>query len=239
LNHSDRRLSWGELRNARDLGGLPADGEQTRFRAVVRTDGLDRLTAAGRADLLEYGVATIVDLRSEAELRQAPSPLGDLAGYRHLPFLDDAAIRYSRRFDSAVESYVWWAEHRKRAVAAILRDIASAPPGGVLVHCAAGKDRTGIVSALVLSIAGVDLETIAADYALSTPWLAATRDDEGVEAQPDAEERARLRRIYESRPETMLEFLSALDRRHGGIGGYLAAIGVGDDTQARLRARLR
>jgi protein-tyrosine phosphatase len=240
MNHETRRLAWADLHNARDLGGLPAAGGRTAFQSVVRTDRLDRLTEAGRAALLAYGVATIVDLRSTGELLAAPSPLRDMDGYRHLPFLDEAAIHHANRFESAIESYLWQLENRMSLVAAAIHAIAEAPPGCVLVHCAAGKDRTGIVSALVLSVAGVDRATIAADYALSTPWLDAARDgEEGLGAQPDAVERARLRRVYESRPETILGLLAAVDSRHGGIAGYLTAIGVGEGAQDRLRARLR
>jgi protein-tyrosine phosphatase len=206
----------------------------------VRTDRLDRLTDAGRAALLAYGVATIVDLRSENELLAAPSPLRDLDGYRHLPFLDEAAILQADRFDLAVESYLWQLENRAALVADILHTIAGAPPGCVVVHCAAGKDRTGMVSALLLSVAGVDRPAIAADYALSTPWLDAAEDgEEGLAALPDAANRARLRRIYESRPETMLGLLAAVDSRHGGVAGFLAGIGVDEGAQERLRARLR
>lgn len=237
-----RRLSWEHLVNARDLGGLPARDGRTRFGALVRTDSLTRLTPAGQAAMLAHGVTNVVDLRSRRELAAAPSPVRDHAGYRSLPFFDDASMAQPSRYDSAWENYLHWLGTQASRIAAIVRGIAEAPPGGVLVHCVAGKDRTGVVIALVLSVAGVDRDAIAADYALSTWWNEAVPDVESTEelaGTPEAAERARDRRIYYPRPENITGMLAELDRRHGGAEGYLAGIGVGADVRERLRDRLR
>jgi protein-tyrosine phosphatase len=116
--------------------------------------------------------------------------------------------------------------------------IAGAPEGGVLVHCAAGKDRTGLISALLLGLVGVPAVTIAADYAL-TAELLRPRDQEWLEHGPgERAEREALAARFAPTTEVMLEVLDGLDRRHGGVEGYLAAAGVSPADLDRLRDRL-
>jgi protein-tyrosine phosphatase len=235
---ANRRLHWDRLLNARDVGGLPTPRGATPLRALVRTDDLRRLTTSGRDALLAYGVATIVDVRAPRELRAAPNPLRDHPGYRPLPFMDDGSVGAPSRYGTAAENYLEWLDTFGAGIAAILRGVADAPPGGVLVHCAAGKDRTGIVIALLLSIAGVEREAIAADYALSAWWNENVDDEAEIALSPDAAERLRDRRIYYPRPENMTAMLAGIDERHGGVDAYLGTIGVPEDARERLRARL-
>jgi hypothetical protein len=188
--------------------------------------------------MLAYGVATIVDVRSPRELLAAPNPLRDHPAYRSLPFFDNVSMAAPSRYETAADNYLDWLASQPARIAAILHGVAAAPPGGVLVHCAAGKDRTGVVVALLLSIAGVDRDAIAEDYALSVWWNEAVRDDDEISAAPDAAERLRDRRIYYPRAENMARTLAEIDRRHGGVDRYLGTIGVGPDVQERLAARL-
>jgi len=234
----ERRLPWEHLLNARDLGGLPMPGGWTGFRAFARSDGPRRLTAGGQAAVLAYGVTTIVDLRSPRELAAAPSPFSGHPAYRSLPFFDDTGQAAPSRYETAAENYLEWLATQPARIAAILQRIADAPTGCVLVHCAAGKDRTGVVVALVLSAAGVDREAIADDYAESIAWNEGVRDEEELLTASDPAERLRDRRIYYPRRENMLEMLAEMDRRHGGVDRYLDAIGVGPAVRERLRDRL-
>ncbi|HYW25787.1 MAG TPA: tyrosine-protein phosphatase [Terriglobales bacterium] len=234
----ERRLSWDHLLNARDVGGLPTPDGWTHFRALVRSDDLRRLTPDGQAAMLAYGVTTIVDLRSPRERGVAPNPLRDHPGYRPLPYLGSESAGAPSRFETAAENYLAWLATRAAGVARIMHGIAEAPPGGVLVHCHAGKDRTGVVVALLLSTAGVEREAIAEDYALSVWWNEAVDDQEEIPGGLDAAERLRDRRIYYPRAENMLTMLAEMDRRHGGVDRYLDAIGVGPEVRQRLRERL-
>jgi protein-tyrosine phosphatase len=232
-----RRLTWAALLNARDLGGLPTAAGATPFGVVVRSDGLGRLTEAGRAELLAYGVRTIVDLRSETEVRAAPSPLRHHPGYRNLPFIDEAGLELLDRSDVAADTYLWQLESQAARVAAILRAVAGAPAGGVLVHCMAGKDRTGMVAALLLSVAGAGRQVVAEDYALSTAGLVPMLE-EALAAEPDAGRRARLRRAYAAPPKAIVRLLEDLDGRYGGVDGYLRWAGVDAETRELLGRRL-
>jgi protein-tyrosine phosphatase len=125
---------------------------------------------------------------------------------------------------------------RPRFVAAVAA-IASAPDGGVLVHCHAGKDRTGLVVALLLGIAGVGAADIAADYAFSgpnlAPSLAAWIDD-----ADDPEEREHRRRVGLAPEQAMLDVLETLERRHGGAVSYLTDGGLRERDLQRVRERL-
>lgn len=233
----ERRLSWEHLLNARDLGGLPTPRGWTRFRALVRSDGPRRLTAEGHAAVLAYGVTTIVDVRSPREVAVVPSPFAGRPGYRSLPFFDDADQADSSLYETAAENYLDWLATQPARVAAIMLAIADAPPGCVLVHCVAGKDRTGVLVALALAAAGVDREAIADDFALSVSWNEGTAEQE-IMTGPEAARRMRERRIFYPRRENMLEVLAEMDRRHGGVEGYLHTIGVGPDVRERLSDRL-
>lgn len=234
---ASRQLDWPDLRNARDLGGLPAADGPTRFGRIVRSDDLNGLTEAGRRAMFDHGIATIVDLRGPVERRLSPPALGDHPGYRHLSIVEDEALGSSSELGTVADSYIWMLGAMRARVGVVLHAIAAAPPGGVVVHCFAGKDRTGVVSALLLSVAGVTRDAIAEDYALSHQALRPLLD-EWISAESDPEVQDQMRRRFQCDPQTMTAVLEHLDQDYGGVDGYLAAIGVDASTQERLRARL-
>jgi protein-tyrosine phosphatase len=237
-----RRLEWEGCLNARDLGGYATlDGRETRWGAVVRSDSLSALTEAGQAALADYGVRTIVDLRLQSEIDEQPNPFAEPGehgiAYHNLSIIDPAAGFPPDTYTLA-ENYLWMLDRFGATVAEVLTGIARAPDGGVLIHCAAGKDRTGLVSALLLALAGVPEETIAADYALTAEYLR-PRDEEWLEHGPgDRAEREAQAARYAPTAEVMREVLAGLATRRGGVEGYLTGIGVNPADLERLRARL-
>ncbi|HKA49831.1 MAG TPA: tyrosine-protein phosphatase [Candidatus Dormibacteraeota bacterium] len=231
-----RLLDWPDLRNARDLGGLPTGDGHTRFGRIIRSDDLNRLTEVGRRAMFDHGITTIVDLRGPVERRLSPPALGDHPGYRHRSFVEENPDS-SRELGTVADTYIWMLDAMRARVGAILHTIAAAPPGGVVVHCFAGKDRTGVVSALLLSVAGVPRDVIAEDYALSRLALRPLLDD-WISAESDPEAQADMRRRFQCEPQTMTAVLEHLDQDYGGVDGYLAAIGVDASTHERLCARL-
>jgi protein-tyrosine phosphatase len=166
-----RRLSWDGCVNARDLGGLPtADGRVTRFGAVVRSDSPENLTPDGWAALREYGIRTIVDLRNDDE-RGVASPDGVRTVHLPLDGVDEDPA-FWERWGSGPQfgTPLYYRPHLDRfpeRSAHVIAAIAGAKPGGVLVHCVGGRDRTGQIAMLVLALVGVEPEAIAADYELS------------------------------------------------------------------------
>ena len=241
---TQRHLDWEACYNARDLGGLPTiDGGQTRGQSVIRSDILGRLTAQGRRALIGYGVRTIIDLRSPKEAQGEHSaftePTGDTdePAYLNLP-LEKYYPHVSELINKAAslaEIYCIILDHYPDAVVDVMRTIANARPGGVVVHCHAGKDRTGIVSALLLGLAGVPAETIAADYAESQIRLWPLY--EKIVAEVGGEEDPWLKPT--ATPETIHTMLAHVDTTYGGVCQYLEGAGLLPTEMERLKSRLR
>ena len=243
-----RDLAWDGLLNVRDLGGHPTEeGGETRFGEIVRADTVRRLSDEGWQAVLDYGIRTIVDLRTDGE-RQADPPAELPVTVVHVPFLEEdegvfkeveaAASSATDYADATRAVYLIFLERFRSNVAAAIAAIADAPQGGVVVHCMGGKDRTGLATAFLLRMAGVSIEDIAADYALSEERLKPRHDVWLAEAETDAE-RERLRRIAATPSDSMVGVLEEIERRYGSVESYLRAGGAPEDVGERVRARLR
>ena len=260
---------WIELEglaNLRDVGGLPTtDGGKIIPGRLLRSDNLQTLTPADIDQLLGLGLTDVIDLRSDYERQlEGPGPLSKAGVRLHhltlfrewragvgedkpdvrpevlpeeaLPWVD---LEPQVDLDNPVASvYFSYLVDRPDSVVAALRSVASAP-GAALVHCAAGKDRTGTVVALALSLAGVERDAVVADYAASSERV------EQVVARLMASStyadnlRGRPISSHLSRPEAMITFLDHIDRRHGGVPALLARMGWTEADTSRLRAKLR
>lgn len=238
-----RRLDWEGCPNARDLGGYPtADGRPTCWGSMFRSDSPSRLSDVGRAALVASGVRTIVDLRLPAELATNPNPFAPpgLPGidFWHESFIDPTFTATPSGKVTLAGDYQRMLRRFSHRVAAIMRRIANAPEGPVLFHCWAGKDRTGLVSALLLELAGVPREIVAADYAMSEEYGRA-RTLEWLENGPGTRAE-RAAELAWGRPtqEVMRETLADLDARYDGAEGYLRQAGVTIEEIGRLRGRM-
>src|ERR1700730_17518843 len=170
---ASRRLNWPDCRNTRDLGGLPRPGGVTRTRVLVRSDSVAHLTPAGREAMTAYGVTTVIDLRTDSEGHRAPNPCADnpRLAYRHLPLIDDSMMVELGTASGMFERYLMMLDGRPDSFRAIFDAVAEAE-GVAVFHCYAGKDRTGLVAAMLLSIAGVSHDAIASDFAETDAQLA-------------------------------------------------------------------
>lgn len=237
-----RRLEWEGCFNARDLGGYRTkDGQETRWQAVVRADNLAPLTETGRRALIDYGVRTIVDLRLPQELALHPNPFAEPGAHRiayHNISLIDPAAEPGPAFTTLAANYSGLLDRFRPQVGEVMTTISRAPEGGVLIHCMAGKDRTGVISALLLELAGVPRDVIGADYALTAEFLRA--QDEDYLANGPGERADRERDLARRMPtaEVMPEVLAHLDREYGGVEAYLLGFGVPAEDIERLSARL-
>jgi protein-tyrosine phosphatase len=234
--------------NVRDLGGLPTeDGAETVWRAVVRADNVRHLTDAGWAALSDYGVRTVVDLRYDEDRAEDP-PRELPVDVVHVPVVDlnfDYRIELETREREAEDwalhtrdLYLEFLERHEERFAQAVAAVGDAAPGVVCVHCFAGKDRTGLVSALLLRLAAVPVETIADDYAESELNMERLIEPWAAQAPDEVERRRRLRHALTPR-EAMHDVIVELERRHGSVREYLSRAGAPDDALARARARLR
>jgi protein-tyrosine phosphatase len=235
-----RDLHIPNLQNARDLGGLPTrDGQVTRWRSLLRADDLHHLTLEGWQALHEYGVESVLDLRWAQERARFPSgyqPGENGRRLRHVSLLGANPEAWKERSQNA--PWEQWnravLDHAQPEMAAALRVVAAAPPGPLLFHCVAGKDRTGLIAALLLALAEVEPDAIAADYALSAENLRAS----WLAGQPEE----RWPEIIDSLscpPERIRAALAHVDERYGGPAGYARAIGLSQREVRRMRGRLR
>lgn len=235
LRQQPEPLAIDGLVNLRDLGGLrTTSGAPTRPGRLLRSESLHSLSASGMRDLLELGVGAVVDLRTASERERHPSPLVDVGVLTlHAPiFTDDDD--FPAHLTTAAEVYGWWLRERSTGVAGAMSAIADAPSAPVLVHCHAGKDRTGVVVALVLRLAGVDIEVIADDYAVSGVQLADMLSRDRVRALEEGMDDVRAERLFTVRREAMMQTMEGIDAEHGGAAALLRSIGLDDTRIERL-----
>jgi protein-tyrosine phosphatase len=240
-----RHLPLGGTYNVRDVGGyLTREGRTIRWRTLLRADSLHRLSDEGQAHLLEAGLRTIVDLRREEEIAVAPNILATSESVRYVwvSLAPNPTTSEGRRElfpDSLAQTYRAIVDDRQAELRDVLRALVYADAFPALVHCTAGKDRTGIVVALLLALAGVDHATIAEDYALSATYLsdaffAAARR----RAEAAGHDWERYRYLLGCPADLMLATLTDLDERYGGVEAYLRLIGLTDPELQSLRAAL-
>jgi protein-tyrosine phosphatase len=234
----DRALAFDACLNVRDLGGIATPRGTTREKAVVRADSLCRLSPAGLAALVAYGVRTVVDLRGFDEVAKDPNPIGahSAVRYRHLPLQSQVTIALMHRIETGELADRLIVDLSRANVGRVFRAIANAEPGAVLFHCYAGKDRTGIVAVLLLALAGASRDEIVDDYMRSDEPLRRFHEQWLAEAHPL--DRERVRALIVCRPERPLALLAHLERRYGGVDGYLSSAGLAFDEIERLRERL-
>jgi protein-tyrosine phosphatase len=140
---------------------------------LVRSDSIAHLTPAGQAALTAYGVMTVIDLRTDGEVSSVPNPFANSNGpaYRHVPMIDDSMMVELGAASGMYERYLMMLDGRPEAFRGIFEAVADAE-GAAVFHCFAGKDRTGLVAAMVLSLAGVPNDAIASDFAETDAQLA-------------------------------------------------------------------
>jgi protein tyrosine/serine phosphatase len=222
---NERILAWDGCNNVRDLGGLrTSDGRVTRRGAIVRSDTPARLSAAGWSALYEYGIRTIITLRTvgmvEDELNVTP-PYPDIVTV--LTAIEDITDQEFLQKWAVTELWgtpLYYKDALRRwpeRHAAVISAIAQARPGGVLFHCIRGHDRTGIIALLLLELVGVAPDEIIADYELS----------------PDPERDEILVREHSSVREAVFGALEGLD-----LDSYLCLGGASQDDLVSIRKRL-
>lgn len=228
--------------NFRDLGGYPTvDGRSTRWGRLFRSDGLHELTPDDLDVLRELGLACVIDLRTPAELdRTGRGPLEkEPIRYFHLPLLaggDQTAPEAATQ--NLTDRYLWYLDVGRRSFVEAFSLVADESSYPLVFHCAAGKDRTGVLAALVLSILGVERPVIVEDYVLTQ-----SRMDlivERLRRNTDSEDRVNEipQFLFKAEVGTITAFLERLDQLFGGAREWALGAGVRADQLDALERLL-
>lgn len=236
--------------NTRDLGGLTtSDGSEVRYGRVVRADALHRLNRA-KEEFARAGVTRVIDLRDDTERERAGVLDIDGIEVLHQSMLDPAFGWIDKdeilptellrtRYREILSSFGDRLAASLDAIATVVADGVE-PSGAVAFHCALGKDRTGLLSAMLLSILGVRTEQIVADYtrsanatAVQIQWLWSFGYVDGEALDVDLREG-----LWSARPETMTATLEWVEDEFGGFDNYVLDQGVGSQVLDSLRGRL-
>lgn len=235
-----RHLALAGTYNVRDTGGYPTeDGRETRWRTLLRGDSLHRLTPEAQEMLIAAGLRTVIDLRRPFEVEHSPNVFAASSHvrYRHMPIFDGTADGAEQRSLATIyHAILDDAQPRVREIIATLAEPDAFP---ALVHCAAGKDRTGVIVALLLSAAGVSAETVAEDYALSAIYLT-EEFHAGLKERVIATggDWSRVEPLLDAPATLMHDTFAYIDERYGGVEPYLRTIGVTESELAAVRAAL-
>ncbi|MCR4722792.1 MAG: tyrosine-protein phosphatase [Eubacteriales bacterium] len=255
-----RRLPLEGLENARDLGGYAtADGGVTKYHVFIRSEVPENMTPEDIAYIKELGIIRSVDLRSNGEIDREPSDLEKVEGieYIRMPMFDESAAAgsASQRENRSSESqgpgdlskmpgwdvmYIGMIENHK-AWTVQLMDTLNVKKGAVHYNCFTGKDRTGLCTAMLLSIAGVSEEDICADYSLSMAYLNRRYANVAKMFPTPLDEHGRPNLnsgFFATLPSYMRNTLDYVDEHYGGMVGYLKACGVKDEVIAAIKEKL-
>ena len=241
-------LPWDACKNARDVGGYPTEDSGVIKKGIlIRADNLSHLTPVGRAALIDYGIRIIIDVRSPGELNIDPSPFSppnpesNAPTYHNLSLVvySDPSMEIVNAAKSADEYYCLTLDHFKANVATIICAFAEAPDGGVVIHCHAGKDRTGIIVALLLTVASVSEVIITVDYAESARHQQPLYNQMMSKAGDNPELLAKFLPELEAPPERMAVMFTYLKQTYGGVIKYLRECGIDTATLAKVRKRFQ
>ncbi|PPQ78212.1 hypothetical protein CVT25_015531 [Psilocybe cyanescens] len=243
--------------NVRDLGHYPSTekGLVTRAGFLFRSAELSGITDEGKAKLKELGVTKVFDLRSDTEIRKYNTPLPQIDGVEviHIPVFQTAdyspemmAKRYqlyaSGKTEAFLELYSQILDNGGHAFGTILRHVRDKPDEGCLFHCTAGKDRTGIMAAIFLKLAGVEDELISRDYALTRVGREPAREMIMARLSKEplfASNNEAALNMFTCRHETMQAFLQHFDEKYGGAVAYLKNyVGFSDEEISTIRRNI-
>ena len=252
-----RHLTFDGAKNMRDLGGYSTtEGRTTRWRRFVRSAKLSDLTASGQRELLDYGVGAVFDLRMQREIEKSPNVFAESneVAYHHHDLWGDRLNDFQpspsslRQAEMMADLYRMGLDRCGAVVGGIVCTLADEGDYASVFHCGAGKDRTGLIAALLLGVVGVPQETIVADFALTADLFDdpnrnhAAHDPTAIPTEANGGRESDVGPLpvymFSCLPKTMSLALDFLDEKYGGAEGYLRTNGVTDEHLNRLRSKL-
>ena len=238
-----KRLPLQGLKNIRDLGGYPIPGGTTRYGVFLRSEIPSELSEGDLAFLRDYGLAVSIDLRSAYEAERVPDVFAAVAwmDYRRLAAFErlemgtpeekkkPAGEFWGEKYAGMADRYGEWVKR--------VFEVCAEAEGAVLFHCTTGKDRTGMIAAMLLGACGVAEEDIIADYCVSEVYLSHIYSNMG-KYYKDSDAYDPADPFYSTSPENMRHFLRHIRGKYGSMEAYLRCCGVTEDVLSRIRAKL-
>lgn len=229
---AQRRYILENIKNCRDLGGYPSKYGCTKFGRFIRCGTVDRPTENDIKKLKELNVTTVIDLRGDYEFQSRPNDIERLTeNARHISLYELNVAEAKNIKITITEVYEYIINGYKENIYSALKAVADAPDGAVLYHCFLGKDRTGILTMLLLTVAGVSEDDIVADYQLTYTYLEnymQTHAETLWDTEPE---------MHYSLPQTMRSLLAYIKKKYGSIEDYIRQIGIGDEDIEKIRKR--
>ncbi|MDD2534618.1 MAG: tyrosine-protein phosphatase [Eubacteriales bacterium] len=239
-NQSFIRLPLQQTYNTRDLGGYAtANGDVTRWKAFLRSDEPAYCTPTDIRFLLEYGLRTVIDLRSRIECKLAPNPFANVESvhYINIPLgfddiHDDASLEeLNNAVPGLANFYLYILQEKHYQIREIFELMIDRLPHTTLFHCVVGKDRTGVIAMLLLSLAGVSKGDVITNYEVTYSHVSQNpRFQDALKSAPTE--------IMQSKPEFILPAYDLILHQHGGAANYLTSIGLTSAQIAKLKAQL-
>ena len=241
-----RRLPLDGLFNARELGGYPVPGGMTKYGVFVRSEIPLFLTKGDIEVLKNYGITADIDLRGDVEAERMKDVLMDepWLEYARISLFDNRLVLGMK--DSAGDLpgdfawgkyYIGMAESSRDWIKAVLEKLEKTG-GAALFHCTTGKDRTGIITAMLLGLCGVSESDIVADYCVSQVYLEPVYPRLEKLMPPIPGRGGVDRSFMGTLPESMSQLLGYLNESFGGVRGYLESCSLTEETLESLRSRL-
>jgi protein-tyrosine phosphatase len=239
----ERRIILDGAVNFRDLGGYATtSGDSvTKWRQLFRADGLGELTEADFATLRDIGIRTVIDLRAAYELERGQFDVdAHPVAYHHVPFMESIPDpeEFDRRPDLLADQYLEMLDNAGGQIRTTLEVLAGPDALPAVFHCTAGKDRTGLLSAIVLSLLGVPEDTVVADYALSQEAMGRLKEKILRKYPDSAETLNNIEGVFSAEPAKMHTLLSYLAKNYGSVERYVEGIGAAPSVVTALRSAL-
>lgn len=229
---AQRRYILENIVNCRDIGGYPSKYGCTKFGRFIRGGTVDRPTESDIGTLRELNISTVIDLRGDFEFNNQPNGMERLTDNVNHVSLYELNVAEAKDMKMTItEVYEYIVDNYKENICKALKAVANAPEGAVFYHCFLGKDRTGILSMLLLTIAGVSEDDIVADYQLTYTYL-----ENYIHTHADSLWDTNAEMHY-SLPQTMRALISYVKEKYGSITEYIKLTGISDEEIEKIRRR--
>ena len=241
LKTIDRRLLLEGTFNLRDLGGYKTKSQPTKWRKIFRSDSPHALDESGLSTLLSHKINTVIDLRSPEEVAHRPNPFEKIkeVNFHHISLFDDSLFFYQPTGNPPLlDIYKGTLDRRQAQLKDILTALSDSAEGSVLFHCSAGKDRTGLVAALTLSLVGVDESTIVEDYALTEKFIEPHIPKFLSDAQARGLDLNYFTPLMDCKADFMSRTFSHLNSEYGSAQQYLEKLNISSKNIHNLHLKL-